>query len=129
MTPFSFTERSAVRERLIEFAQSDGRVSGGADIGSAATGLQDRWSDIDITFGLKDGNDIEVVLKEWTNILDAEFGIAHHFDVRSGCAIYRVILFHNGLELDLSMAPEKDFGARGPNFSLLFGSAKVSSGF
>lgn len=112
-----------MHERIIEIARADPRVTGGADIGSSITGTQDRWSDIDITFGIKDGLDIKTVLDEWTALLDSEFGLAHYFDVPRPGAIYRVMLFVSGLEMDLSVATENEFGPRAPNFRLIFGSA------
>ena len=129
MIPFNNSDRELLRKRLIELAEDDARVTGGADIGSSANSSWDRWSDIDITFGIANGIDVKEVLDEWTIQLNVEFAIVHHFDVRSGTAIYRVILFNNGLELDLSAAPEADFGARTPNFSLLFGRSKQISEF
>ena len=41
----------------------------------------------------------------------------------AGAAVYRVFLLPGSLQLDLSFAPASAFGARGPRFRLLFGSA------
>jgi len=35
--------------------------------------------------------------------------------------MYRVFLFPGNLQVDLSFTPKSDFGSRGPNFTLLFG--------
>jgi hypothetical protein len=89
----------------------------------------DEWSDLDLTFGLKSGVDTKSVLDEWTALLASEFGVVTHFDLRRGAAIYRVILFQSGLELDLSVVPETEYGALGPNFKLLFGTAIERTSF
>ncbi len=121
---FTAKQRDHVRKYVLEMAQADLRVTGGALIGSLATGAEDRWSDIDVTFGIATGIAIETVLEEWTQRLEREFGVLHHFDLRSGSSIYRVLLLPDGLEIDLSVTPEKDFCARGPHFHLLFGNAQ-----
>ena len=48
---------------------------------------------------------------------------AHLFDLPVGTTIYRVFLLPGNLQVDLSFTPESDFGALGPAFRLLFGSA------
>ena len=70
------------------------------------------------------GNAIETVIDDWTQILERKFCVLHYFDLRSGSSIYRVFLLPDGLEIDLSVTPEEDFGARGPHFTLLFGNAQ-----
>ena len=55
---FTPEERDHVRDRIIEMAKSDRRVTAGALIGSTAAGLGDKWSDIDITFGIEDGTSL-----------------------------------------------------------------------
>ena len=126
---FTAAERSIVFDRILQIARIDKRVTGGAIIGSGATDTLDQWSDIDITFGIKSGISPALILNEWTSELENEFGMIHYFDLRSGSAIYRVILFPNCLELDLSVVPEKDFGPRSKNFRLLFGKAEEPSYF
>jgi len=123
MPSFSTQERTTLLNYLLELAQADDRVSGGALVGSYSDDKQDEWSDLDISFGIADGIDHAAVLNEWTLALQGDFEVAHHFDVRSGRAIYRVILFTNGLELDLSVVPESEFGPKAPSFKLLFGKA------
>ena len=129
MMPFSAADRTTVMDRMIVIAREDARVTGCAIIGSFSTDKQDSWSDIDITFGFRSGTDLKAVLDEWTRILENEFGVIHHFDVHSGSAIYRVILFRNCLEMDLSVVPEKDYGPRNPDFKLLFGKAVERTSF
>ena len=123
MSFFTENERTALFNRILNLGQSDKRVSGGALVGSFSTNKQDRWSDIDISFGIKSEIDPLLVLNEWTEILNEEYNIVHHFDVKSSLAIYRVLLFPNGLEVDLSVVPEIEFGPRAPSFKLLFGKA------
>jgi hypothetical protein len=45
------------------------------------------------------------------------------FDLPSGASIYRVFLLPGCLQFDLSFTPASKFGATGPKFKLLFGSA------
>src|SRR5581483_4835737 len=105
-------------------AQSDPRVTGGALIGSKAAGAEDNWSDIDVTFGIATGHAIEVVMDDWTQILERTFSVLDHFDLRAYSSLYRVFLLPDGLEIDISVTPESDFGARSPHFDLLFGRAQ-----
>jgi hypothetical protein len=121
---FTAKQRDHVRTYVLEMAQADPRVTGGALIGSTAAGAEDNWSDIDVTFGIATGHAVETVIDDWTLVLEREFGVLNHFDLRSGSSIYRVFLLPDGLEIDLSVTPEEDFGARGPHFHILFGNAR-----
>jgi hypothetical protein len=47
----------------------------------------------------------------------------HLFDLPRGPSIYRVFLLPGCLQFDLSFTPASAFGAGGPKFKLLFGSA------
>lgn len=120
---FTIKQRDHVRHFVLEMAQADPRVTAGALIGSLAEGAEDRWSDIDVTFGIASGHAIETVMADWTQVLEREFGVLTHFDLRSGSSLYRVFLLPNGLEIDVSVTPEGEFGARSPHFHLLFGRA------
>ena len=62
--------------------------------------------------------------KTGRQVLDREFSVIDHFDLRSGSSIYRVFLLQSGLEVDIAVTPGEDFGARGPQFRVLFGSIK-----
>ena len=121
---FTTEQRYQVRHRLLELARADHRITGGAFTGSMAFGSGDRWSDIDIAFGITDGISLETVLHDWTQVLDREFSVIDHFDLRSDSSIYRVFLLQSGLEVDVALTPGEDFGARGPQFHVLFGSIK-----
>lgn len=124
---FTVDDRERVRARVLELARADSRVVAGAEVGSFARDTGDRWSDLDLTFAVADGVELDDVLADWTAQLADELGAAHLFDLRSGPAIYRVFLLPDCLEIDVSFAPASDFGARGPAFRLLFGRAVEST--
>jgi hypothetical protein len=118
---FSPEERTRVRERVIELARTDDRITGGAVTGSRSVGAEDRWSDIDLSFGVRNGVELNAVLADWTAALERELGVLHHWDLISGPTTYRVFLLPGGLELDVALTPAADFGAHGPKFQLQFG--------
>jgi predicted nucleotidyltransferase len=89
---FTAEHRDHVRNRVLELARSDPRVTAGALTGSTAAGAEDDWSDIDVAFGIADGITPETVLHDWTQVLDREFSVLDHFDLRSGSSVYRVFL-------------------------------------
>ncbi|MGN6562446.1 MAG: hypothetical protein ACTHMU_07285 [Thermomicrobiales bacterium] len=121
---FTAADRDQLRERLLDRARADGRITGAAITGSAAHDAADRWSDIDLFFGVAAGNPIESVLGDWSTFLDQELGALHHFDLRAGPAIYRAFLLPACLEVDLAFTPAAEFGARGPHFRPVFGAAR-----
>jgi hypothetical protein len=116
---FTPEERERVRALVLERARADHRIGAAALLGSAAMGTEDRWSDIDLTFGV-DG-DLDTVLGDWTGWVERELGALHHFDIRVRTTVYRVFLLPGCLELDLSFTPAAEFGARGPNWRTVFG--------
>jgi hypothetical protein len=119
---FSPEFRERVRNHILELARSDRRIIAGAAIGSDASGTSDRWSDLDLTFGLREGISPSEVLDEWGTNLEKEFGASSLFDLSSRATLYRVFLFPGNLQVDLSFTP--GFAAEyGPRFKLLFGSA------
>jgi hypothetical protein len=120
---FSVQERAAVRQRVLELARDDPRVVAGAEVGSLALGGGDRWSDLDLTFAIRDGVDLTEVLNDWTNDLASRFDAVPLFDLAAGPAVYRVFLLEDYLQLDLSVAPMSKFRPAGPQFNLLFGEA------
>jgi hypothetical protein len=120
---FNVEERNRIRDRVLEMAASDKRIVAGAVVGSMALREGDRFSDLDLTFGVADEFSIDEVLEEWTSQIVTEFDAAHLFDVTSGASIYRVFLLPGCLQFDLSFTPSSKFGAIGPNFKLLFGNA------
>ena len=120
---FTITDRDRIHDRVLQLAANDPRVVAGAVVGSLALGEGDRWSDLDLTFGVADGNSIFDVLEDWTRKLAEEFDAVHLFDLPSGASIYRVFLLPGCLQFDLSFTPASKFGAAGPKFKLLFGSS------
>jgi hypothetical protein len=121
---FTIAFRDHVRHRVLELARADSRVTGGALTGSTALGKGDRWSDIDVAFEIADANLLEAVIDDWTQALDQEFSLVNHFDLsRTGKRISRVFLLPGGLEVDVAVMRASDFGAFGPKFRALFGTA------
>src|SRR5438128_5753587 len=78
---FTVEERDRVRDRLVQMSRADPRLVAGALIGSTAGGGGDRWSDLDLTFGLADGVAIGDVLADWTTRFDNEFNAIPIFDL------------------------------------------------
>ena len=118
---FTDADRERVRRRLLELAEADARIAAAAETGSLARGSQDAWSDIDLTFALADDADIEAVLHEWTERVEAELAAVHHWDITFRGSIARVFLLADGLEVDLVFSPQTEFGPRGPAFRIVFG--------
>jgi hypothetical protein len=120
---FSIGDRDRARDHVLGLAEADPRVVAGAVVGGLAEGAGDRWSDLDLTFAVDDAVRLDDVLQDWTRDVAAELDAVHLFDLPAGAAIYRVFLLPGCLQVDLSFAPASAFGARGPRFRLLFGSA------
>ena len=120
---FTVEGRDRVRDYALRLAESDERVVAGAVVGSLALDDGDRWSDLDLTFAVTDSVPITEVLEDWTGKLAPELNAAHLFDLPSGASLYRVFLLPGCLQFDLSFTPASRFGASGPKFRLLFGSA------
>src|SRR2546421_3648330 len=78
---FTVEERDRVRNRLVQMSRADPRLVAGALVGSTAGGGGDRWSDVDLTFGLAEGSAIDDVLADWTVRLANEFHAVHVFDL------------------------------------------------
>jgi hypothetical protein len=118
---FSLHDRDRVRDRILALASSDPRVVGGAVLGSFAIDEGDEWSDLDLMFAVADSEPVTEVLEAWSRTIVREFDATALFDLPSGPIIYRVFLFPDDLELDLSFTPAPAFGADGPKFKRLFG--------
>jgi hypothetical protein len=123
LSPFTPEERERIHERLVAMAREDVRVVAAAVVGSRASGAGDRWSDLDLTFGLAHGIRIDDVLADWTASIEREFGAVRLFDFPHLESVYRVFLFPGALQVDLSFTPGESFGALGPRFGLIFGEA------
>ena len=118
---FTVEQRDAFRERLLRLADEDERVVAGAAVGSLAVDGGDRFSDLDLTFGIADDVPVVHVLREWTRTLIDELDAVHLADLERGPTIYRVFLLPDALQFDLSMTPAAQFRPAGPRFRLLFG--------
>lgn len=118
---FTIPYRDQVRNVIIEKARQDERIVAAAVVGSYAQGNEDRWSDIDLTFGVKEGFKIIDVLQSWTEYIYQQFSGVVLLDVQRGNTTYRVFMLPGCLQVDLSFSLEKDFGAVGQSFKLLYG--------
>lgn len=119
---FDIEQRPEVRRRLLERAHQDTRVVGAAVTGSAARDAEDRWSDVDLFFGVADAVPVTEVLGDWSAFVYHELGAIHHFDLHAGRAVYRAFLLDGLLELDLGFTAAHEFGPLGDGaFSVVFG--------
>jgi hypothetical protein len=118
---FTAEQRDALRERLLRLADEDERVVAGAAVGSLAVDGGDRFSDLDLTFGVADRVPVAEVLTDWTRTLVDELEAVHLADLDRGPTTYRVFLLPDALQLDLSITPADRFRPAGPRFRLLFG--------
>jgi len=118
---FTVEQRDALREHLLRLAEEDERVVAGAAVGSLAVDDGDRFSDLDLTFGIADQVPVADVLDDWTRTLIDERDAVHLADLEHGPTTYRVFLLPDALQFDLSMTPAAQFRPAGPRFRLLFG--------
>ena len=93
----------------------------GAAVGSLAVDAGDRFSDLDLTFGVADHVPLADVLDDWTRTLVDELDAVHLADLERGSTIYRVFLLPDALQFDVSLTPAAEFRPAGPRFRLLFG--------
>jgi hypothetical protein len=117
---YTVQDRERVRDRIVQMSREDKRLIAGALIGSTVAG-GDRWSDLDLTFGLAEHVALDDVLADWKTRLASEFEAVHLFDLPFLSTVYRVFLLPNNLQVDLSFTPGKEFLARGLKYSPLFG--------
>ena len=122
---FTVEERARVRDRVLEMAASDPRVVAAAIVGSLAHGGGDRWSDLDLTFGVADGVPVAEVLDDWTRTVVEEFDAVELFDLVARGTTYRVFLLPDLLQIDLSFTPAAEFRQGSPRFELVFGTHEV----
>jgi hypothetical protein len=121
---FTVGQRDALRDRVLRLAEEDDRVVAAAVVGSLAVdGGGDRFSDLDLTFGIADRVPVTGVLDDWTTRLVDELGAVALADLERGLTIYRVFLLPGALQLDLSMTPAAEFRPYGPRLRLVFGQA------
>src|SRR5437763_1986279 len=120
---FTPEERTGLRDALVAAARADPRITAAALTGSAAAGAEDRWSDIDLALSVAADADRGRVVADWTDRVYREGGAVHHLDVYLGDTLFRVFLLADTLQVDIAFWPEAEFGAYGPSFRLLFGTA------
>jgi hypothetical protein len=118
---FTPEDRDRVRAHILAKGRADARVVAGAEVGSLALGGGDRWSDLDLTFAVRDEVSIEEILGDWTRGLEVELEAVHLFDLPSPPTTYRVFLLPGLLQVDVSFAPASRFYPRSPKFRLVFG--------
>jgi len=118
---FTVEQRDRLRERVVGLGEADDRVVAGALVGSLAVDAGDRWSDLDLTFAVADHVPVADVLDDWTRTLAEQLDAVRLADLERGPSTYRVLLFPDALQLDLSMTPAGEFRPAGPRFRLLFG--------
>jgi hypothetical protein len=118
---FTVAQRDALREHLLRLAEADEHVVAGAVVGSLAADGGDRFSDLDLSFGIADDVPVAEVLGAWTRTLVDQLDAVHLADLQRGPTTYRVFLFPDALQVDLSMTPAAQFRPAGPRFRLLFG--------
>lgn len=118
---FDAAERGRVLSALIAHAERDPSIASAALVGSLTSGHADRWSDIDLAFGVADGADLDSVVADWSRRLASEFDGCTLLDLESGGALYRVFLLPGCLQVDLSFAPGARVLRGSERFELLFG--------
>ncbi|MEV4536556.1 hypothetical protein AB0J82_22490 [Asanoa sp. NPDC049518] len=116
---FTVQERDFTRDRLLSLAVGDAAIVGAAVTGSDAVQGGDRWSDIDLVFGVE--GSLETTMRRWTELIHHAFDAVHHWDLHAGSAVYRVFLLANGLEADIAFVPAAEFGPHGPSWRTVFG--------
>jgi hypothetical protein len=121
---FRERDRDNLRRDLLERAALDERISGGAITGSASRDELDRWSDIDLAFGVDDAEQLLPALDDFSAFMRQQHDAIDTVDVRRDPWVYRVFLLPSTLQVDLAFAPASHFGALAPSFRLVFGSAK-----
>lgn len=126
-----FTEeyRAQLRSKLLDYAANDNRVAGAAITGSAAVEQEDRWSDIDLAFGVNDADQVSAVLSDFTALMYERHAALHHLDIRAGVWLYRVFFLPGTLQVDLAFVPQGEFRPIAPTFKLIFGEAKEMQRF
>ncbi len=126
---FTTEYRAQLRSELLEYARRDKRLSGAAITGSAAEDREDRWSDIDLAFGVVDPSLVPDVLSDFTAFMYDRHGALFHHDVRAGAWIYRVFFMPGTLQVDLAFVAQSEFRPLGSTFRLVFGEAKAANPF
>jgi hypothetical protein len=123
---FTIEQRDALCERILKLGEADERVVAGAIVGSLALAAGDRFSDLDLTFGIAGDAAVAEVLDDWTRMLIDELEAVRLVDLQREPTTYRVFLLPDALQFDLSMTPSASFRPAGPRFRLVFGETAAS---
>lgn len=115
--------RKRLRDALVSAARADRRITAAAVTGSGALAAEDRWSDIDLVFGVAAGADLDEVKADWTDLMYRQHQAVDHTELVFGSTVFRVFVLASTLQVDLAFAPAAEFGAIAPTFRLLFGTA------
>jgi hypothetical protein len=83
---------------VLRLADEDERVVAGAAVGSLAVDGGDRFSDVDLTFGIADHLQVADVLDDWTRTLIAELDAVQLADLEREPTTYRVFLLPEALQ-------------------------------
>ena len=94
---FTVEQRDVLRERVLRLAEKDERVVAGAVVGSFAVDAGDRFSDVDLTFGIADHLQVADVLDDWTRTLIDELDAVQLADLEREPTTYRVFLLPEAL--------------------------------
>lgn len=121
---FTVTDRTVLRDRIVQRALDDDRYAAAALLGSAARSAEDVWSDIDLAIRLRPTTDADEALADWSDWLTSRIDVCDQLDVHASGAIYRVFLCRDSLQIDLSLWPWETFRAtNGEPMTLIFGEA------
>jgi hypothetical protein len=126
---FTPEERASLRAELLAKSTGDPRITGAAITGSGAADGEDRWSDIDLAFGIEDSTQMGAILSDWTEFMYARHKALHHFDVKAAGWIYRVFLLSSTLQVDLAFVATAEFRPLAASFRLVSGEAQEAQSF
>jgi hypothetical protein len=90
---FTVDQRDSLRDHVLRMSQEDDRVVTATAVGSLAVDAGDRFSDLDLTFGIAEPTAVAAVLADWTNALVDKMGAVRLVELERGPTIYRVLLF------------------------------------
>jgi hypothetical protein len=124
MNLFEPEARATTVAELVARARDDVNIVSAALVGSLASGSGDRWSDVDLSFGVAPGVALEPVIRDWTEHLASAYRAAALFDLQARGTHYRVFLLPGCLQIDLSFSPGGDVFKASPRFRQLFGSMR-----
>ena len=111
---FSEAERDAVLERALALMSEDERIEAVVLTGSLGRGQGDRWSDVDLSAVVADGEDTGAVTNDWEELAYREWPVVHHYATEFGSTRVRGFLLRDALLLDLGFTPIGDFEVWAP---------------